>query len=70
MDAIGAAQLGRAAGGSSTSRSSVTGSQRQSATRDLVVGRLDDLGGFPDGPIPYLGVGVGERTLGGVQSCR
>jgi hypothetical protein len=34
----------------------VTGSQSQSATRDLAVGRLDDLGGFPDCLIPDSGV--------------
>jgi hypothetical protein len=35
-------------------------------TRDLVVSRLDDLGGFLDGPLPNLGIGVGERVLGGM----
>jgi hypothetical protein len=44
----------------------VTGSQCQSATRDLVVGRLDDLGGFPDCRVPDSGVRVGEGSFGGV----
>jgi hypothetical protein len=35
----------------------VTGSQYQSATRDLAVGRLDDLSGFPDGLVPDGRVG-------------
>jgi len=47
----------------------VTHSQRQSATRHLAVGRLDDLGGFPDGPVPDASVGVGEGALGGMQAC-
>jgi len=38
----------------------VTGSQCQSATRNLAVGRLDDLGGFPDCLVPDIGVGVGS----------
>lgn len=44
-----------------------TGSQCQSATRDLAVGRLDDLGGFPDGLVPDSGIGVGEGSFGGVK---
>jgi hypothetical protein len=47
--------------------SSVTGSQRQSAARDLAVGRLDDLGGFPDCPVPDSGVRVGEGSFGGAE---
>ena len=43
------------------------GSQCQSATRDLVVGRLDDLGGFPNCLVPDSGVGVGEGSFGGVE---
>jgi len=39
------------------STSSVTGSQCQSATRDLAVGRLDDPGGFPNCLVPDSGVG-------------
>src|SRR6185437_13341066 len=58
----------RASGGRLSSRSSVMPSQRHSATRDLAVGGLDYLGCFPDGPLPYVGVGVGERALGGVQA--
>ena len=57
----------RAAGDSPSSRSSVTGSQCQSGTRDLAVGRLDDLGGFPDCLVPDSGVGVGEGSFGGVE---
>jgi hypothetical protein len=38
-----------------------------SATRDLAVGRLGDLGGFPDCLVPDSGVGVGEGSLGGVE---
>lgn len=38
------------------------------ATRDLVVSRLDDLGGFLDGPLPDVSVGVSECALGGVQA--
>ena len=45
----------------------MTGSQCQSGTRDLAVGRLDDLGGFPDGLVPDGGVGVGEGLFGGVE---
>ena len=56
-----------AAGGSPSSRSSVTVSQCQSATYDLTVGRLDDLGGFPNGVVPDSGVGVGEGSFGGVE---
>jgi hypothetical protein len=37
-----------------------TGSQRQSATRDLAVGRLDDLSGFPDCLVPDIEVRVGS----------
>jgi hypothetical protein len=46
----------------------VTHSQRQSATRDLVISRLDDLGGLLDGPFPDDSVGVSECALGGVQA--
>ena len=45
----------------------MTGSQWQSATCDLAVGRLDDLGGFPDCLVPDSGVRVGEGSLGGVE---
>jgi hypothetical protein len=45
----------------------VRGSQCQSATCDLAVGRLDDLGGFPDCLVPDSGVGVGEGSFGGVE---
>jgi hypothetical protein len=45
----------------------VTGSQCQSATRDLAVGRLDDLGGFSNCLVPDSGVGVGEGSFGGVE---
>jgi len=45
----------------------VTGSQCHSATRDLAVGRLGDLRGFPDCPVPDRGVGVGEGAFGGVE---
>src|SRR5580658_3344225 len=38
-----------------------------SATRDLAVGRLDDLGGFPHCLVPDSGVGVGEGSFGGVE---
>jgi hypothetical protein len=41
----------------------------RSATRDLAVGRLEDLGGVVDSPVPDLGVRVGERPLGGMQSA-
>src|SRR6266702_3120939 len=44
----------RASGGRPSSKSSLTHSQLHSATRDLVVGRLDDLGRFLDGPLPAL----------------
>src|ERR1700722_3275954 len=57
----------RAAGDSPSSRASVTGSQCQSGTRDLAVGCLDDLGGFPNCLVPDSGVGVGEGSFGGVQ---
>jgi hypothetical protein len=33
-----------------------------------VVSRLDDLGGFLDGPFPDASVGVSECALGGVQA--
>ena len=46
----------------------MTHSQRPSASRDLVVSRLDDLGGFLDGPLPDVSVGVSECALGGVQA--
>jgi hypothetical protein len=42
-------------------------SQCLSATRDLAVGGLDDLGGFPDCLIPDVGVGVGEGSFGDVE---
>ena len=45
----------------------MTSSQRHSATRDLAVGGLDDLGGFPDCLVPDSGVGVGEGSFGGVE---
>jgi hypothetical protein len=45
----------------------VTSSQRQSATRDLAVGRLDDLGGFPNCLVPDSRVGVGEGPFGGME---
>lgn len=45
----------------------MTGSHCQSATRDLAVGRLDDLGGFPNCLVPDSGVGVGEGSFGGVE---
>ena len=45
----------------------MTGSRRQSATRDLAVGRLDDPGGFPHCLVPDSGVGVGEGPFGGVE---
>ena len=45
----------------------MTGSQCQSATRDLAVGRLDDLGGFPNCLVPDSGVGVGEGSFGGME---
>jgi hypothetical protein len=35
--------------------------------RDLAVGRLDDLGGFPDCLVPDSGVGVREGLFGGVE---
>jgi hypothetical protein len=38
----------------------VTVSQCQAATYDLTVGRLDDLGGFPNCVVPDSGVWVGE----------
>src|SRR5690242_21618347 len=56
-----------AAGGNPSSRSSVTSSQCQSATRDLAVSRLDDLGSFADCLIPDGGVRVGKGLLGGVE---
>ncbi len=46
----------------------MTHSQRLSATRELSVGRLYDPGGFLDGPLPAVSIGVGERGLGGVQA--
>ena len=46
---------------------SVTGSQCQSGTRDLAVGRLDDLGGFPNCLVPDSRVRVGEGSFGGVE---
>ncbi len=36
-------------------------------TRDLVVGHLDDLGGFPNCLVPDSGVRVGEGSFGGVE---
>ena len=45
----------------------MTGSQCQSATRDLAVGRLDDLGGLADCLVPDSGAGVGEGSFGGVE---
>jgi hypothetical protein len=45
----------------------VTGSQCQSATYDLAVSCLDDLGGFADCLVPDSGVGVGEGSFGGVE---
>ena len=45
----------------------MTGSQCQSGTRDLAVGRLDDLGGLPNCLVPHSGVGVGEGLFGGVE---
>ena len=45
----------------------MTGSQRHSATRGLAVARLDDLGRFPDCPVPDSRVGVGEGPFGGVE---
>jgi hypothetical protein len=45
-------------------------SQCQSATRDLTVGRLDDLGGFLDGPITDVSVWVGECSFSSVQASR
>ncbi|MGO9504916.1 MAG: hypothetical protein ACLPUO_25865, partial [Streptosporangiaceae bacterium] len=43
------------------------GSQCQSATCDLAVGRLDDLGGFPNCLVPHSGVRAGEGSFGGVE---
>ena len=43
------------------------GFQCQSATYDLAVGCLNDLGGFPDCLVPDSGVGVGEGSFGGVE---
>src|ERR1700722_15126957 len=43
-------------------------SQRHSATRDLAVRRLDDLGRFPDSVLADADVRVSERALGGVQA--
>ena len=45
----------------------MTSSQCYSATRDLAVGRLGDLGGFPDCLVPDGGVGIGEGPFGGVE---
>jgi hypothetical protein len=45
----------------------VTSSQCHSVTRDLAVGRLDDLGGFPDCLVPDSRVRVGEGSFGGVE---
>jgi hypothetical protein len=45
----------------------VTSSRCHSATRDLAVGRLDDLGGFPNCQIPDTRVGIGEGSFGGVE---
>ena len=39
----------------------------QSTTRDLAVGRLDDLGGLPNCLVPDSRVGVGEGSFGGVE---
>ena len=49
-------------------RSSVMYSQRHSATRDLMVSRLDYLGRFADGPLPDVIVGIRERSLSGMQA--
>ena len=45
----------------------MTSSQCQSATRNLAVGRLHDLGGFPNCLVPDSGVRVGEGSFGGVE---
>ena len=45
----------------------MTDSQCQSATGDLAVGRLDDLGGFPNCLVPDSRVRVGEGSFGGVE---
>ncbi len=45
----------------------MTGSQCQSATYDLAVSRLNDLGGFPDCLVPDSGVGVAEGSFGGME---
>ena len=45
----------------------MTSSLHRSATCDLAVGRLDDLGGFPDRLVPDSGVGVGQGSIGGVE---
>ena len=45
----------------------MTSSQCHSATRDLAVGGLDDLGGFPDCLVPDSRVGVGEGPFGGME---
>jgi hypothetical protein len=45
----------------------VTGSQCPSAIRGLAVGRLDDLGGFPDCLVPDSGLGVSKDSFGGVE---
>jgi hypothetical protein len=42
-------------------------SQCLSAARDLAVGGLDDLGGFPDCLVPDRAVGVGGGSFGGVE---
>ena len=41
--------------------------RRPSAARDLAIGRLDDLGGFPDCLVPDSGLGVSEGSFGGVE---
>ena len=45
----------------------MTRSQCHLATRDLAVGRLDDLGGFPNCQISDSRVGIGEGSFGGVE---
>jgi len=45
----------------------VTNFQPQSATCDLSVGRLNDLGSVPDSLIAYSRVGIGQSALSGVQ---
>jgi hypothetical protein len=41
-----------------------------SVTRDLAVGRLDDLGGLPACLIPDRGIRVSEGSFGGVEPLR